>query len=173
VKRLYRLGLTAIAVAVFIAATDRCKAETPCPWLNAATAGGFLGGEVKATVPSFTTVGDATCEFTRSADGSSSMLRIAVHTMTNLKREFSGYLAECGGNATPLRGIGNEAVQCIPASGAAKGDELIIGRVRDRAFIITIKADWIKDPPSTPAKTRNPISDESENLAEQVAGALF
>ncbi len=101
------------------------------------------------------------------------MLRIAVHTMTNLKQEFPVYLAECGGNATHLKGIGNEAVQCIPVSGAAKGDALIIGRVRDRAFVITIKADWIKDPPSTPTKTRNPISDESENLAEQVAGALF
>ncbi len=173
-KRHYRLGLATMAVAFFVAATGPCKAETPCPWMNAATAGGFLGGEVKATVPSFTTLGDATCEFTRTAAATSSMLRIEVHTMTHPKLDFSAYLAQCGGNATtPLRGIGNEAVQCIPVSGAAKGDELIIGRVRDRAFVITVKADWIKDPPSTPTKTRNPISDEAENLAEQVAGALF
>ena len=93
--------------------------------------------------------------------------------MAHTGSEYSTYLAQCGGSANSLRGIGNEAVQCIPLSGAAKGDELIIGRVRDRAFVITIKADWIKSSPTSPTRTRNHISDASENLAEQVAGALF
>ena len=64
-------------------------------------------------------------------------------------------------------------MECIPGIGAARGEELIIGRVRERAFIITIKADWIRSPRTSPTKTRNPISDDSENLAEQVAGSLF
>ena len=58
-------------------------------------------------------------------------------------------------------------------SGETRGEELIIGRVRNRAFIITIKAQWITQPPTSPTKTRNPISDDSENIAEQVAGSMF
>jgi hypothetical protein len=151
-----------------------CHAEAQCPWMNAATAGGFLGGEVKASVSAVTVDGDATCEFTRGAkSNTASMLRIAVHTMAHTPQEFPAYLALCGTGAVALKGIGNQAVHCIPSSGASKGEELIVGRVRDRTFVITINAAWIKQPPTSPTKTRNPISDDSENLAEQVAGSMF
>jgi hypothetical protein len=96
------------------------------------------------------------------------MLRIAVHTMPDISKEFPGYLAQCGAKAVSLKGIGNLAVQCLN-----KGEEVIVGRVRERAFVITIKADWISSPPTSPTKTRNPISDDSENIAEQVAGSMF
>jgi hypothetical protein len=142
--------------------------------MNAATAGGFLGGEVQASIVGVTPDGDATCEFTRRVgSGVASMLRIAVHTMAHTQQEFPGYLALCGEGAVPLKGIGNLAVHCVSSAGEDKGDELIVGRVRERAFIITIKADWIAQPPTSPTKTRNPISDDSENIAEQVAGSLF
>lgn len=137
--------------------------------MNAATAAGFLGGDVESTVTGVTVDGDATCDFTRGG----SLLRIAVHTMPHLAQEYPGFLAQCGAGPTALKGIGNQAVRCIPTSGKSKGEELIVGRVRDRAFIITIKADWITSPPTSPTKTRNPISDDSENIAEQVAGSMF
>jgi len=155
---------------LFVGNTTACRAEPQCPWMNAATAGGFLGGEAKSAVTGVTVDGDASCSF---SVGSGSMLQIAVHTMARTPQEFPSYLALCGAGALPLKGIGNEAVQCMPKAGANKGDELIVGRVRDRAFVITIKAEWIKQPPSTPTKTRNPISDDSENIAEQVAGSMF
>jgi hypothetical protein len=165
-KRIYWL----LAVTVFFAArSTSCLAQTQCPWMNAATAGGFLGGEVQSSVTGVTVDGDATCEFTRAH----SLLRIAVHTMPHIAQAYPGYLALCGSGAIALKGIGNQAVQCVLNSGASKGQELIVARVRERAFIITIKAEWATQPPTTPTKTRNPISDDSENIAEQVAGSLF
>jgi len=161
-------------IAIFAAHSGSCLAQARCSWLNAATAGGFLGGDVQMAVAGQTPAGDATCEFTRSANpGTASMLRIAVHTMADTRKEFPGYLALCGTGAVALKGIGNEAVQCIPKSGSSAGQEIIVGRVRDRAFVITIKAEWINHPPTSPTKTRNPISDDSENIAEQVAGTMF
>jgi hypothetical protein len=138
--------------------------------MNAATAGGFLGGEARSVVSGVTADGDATCEFSA---GAAAMLRIAVHTMAQTRQEFPGYLALCGPSASALKAIGNEAVECIPTSGESKGEELIVGRVRNRAFVIAIRSDWVARPPSSPTKTRNPISDNSENIAEQVAGAMF
>ena len=171
-KRVHRLLLTVLVILSAHAAA--CLAEAQCPWMNAATAGGFLGGEVQTTVTAVTDDGDATCQFARQvSSGANAMLRIAVHTMPQASQDYTGYLALCGAGAVPLKGIGNEAVQCIPRSGASKGEELIVGRVRDRAFIITIKSQWINEPPSSPTKTRNPISDDSENIAEQVAGSMF
>jgi len=170
-----RFSLLLLALtALLLSSPSVCRAEAQCPWMNAATAGGFLGGEVQMTVTAVTDDGDATCQFARQvSSGANAMLRIAVHTMPQASQDYTGYLALCGAGAIPLKGIGNEAVQCIPRSGASKGEELIVGRVRDRAFIITIKAEWIAQPPSSPTKTRNPISDDSENIAEQVAGSMF
>ncbi len=153
-----------MAVTILFASSAPCFGQTQCPWMNAATAGGFLGGEVQMAVTGFTADGDATCQFTRAGN----MLRIAVHTMPDVSKEFPGYLAQCGAKAVSLKGIGNLAVQCLN-----KGEEVIVGRVRERAFVITIKADWISSPPTSPTKTRNPISDDSENIAEQVAGSMF
>ena len=149
---------------LFAASSVPSFAQTQCPWMNAATAGGFLGGDVQMAVTGFTANGDATCQFTRAGN----MLRIAVHTMPDISKEFPGYLAQCGSKAVSLKGIGNLAVQCLN-----KGEEVIVGRVRERAFVITIKAEWAGNPPSTPTKTRNPISDDSENIAEQVTGSMF
>ncbi len=146
-----------------------CRAEPQCPWMNSATAGGFLGGEVETAVTNVTVDGDATCQFTRAE----SLLRIAVHTMTHVAQDYAGYLLQCGAGGVALRGIGNQAVQCVPSAGNDKGQQLIVGRVRERAFVITIKAEWIKQPPTSQTKTRNLISDESENIAEQVAGSMF
>jgi len=164
------LWLLLVLAALCFGNSGLCLAEPQCPWMNAATAGGFLGGEAKAAVTGVTVEGDATCAF---KVGTGSMLRIAVHTMTHTPEEFPRYLALCGGGSASLKGIGNEASQCMPKAGESKGEELIVGRVRDRVFVISIKADWITQPPSNPTKTRNPISDDSENIAEQVAGSMF
>jgi hypothetical protein len=170
VKRAHWLLLALFAMACAVPAA--CPAQAVCPWMNAATAGGFLGGDVDAAVTGVTPDGDATCDFKLGA-ASGSTLRIAVHTMAHTQQEFPGYLAQCASGAVALKGIGNEAVRCLAGSGASKGSELIIGRVRERVFVITIRAEWIGRPPTSPTKTRNPMSDDSENVAEQVAGSLF
>jgi len=169
VRPAHWLLLTLLAICAIPSA---CPAQTVCPWMNAATASGFLGGDVGAAVIGVTPDGDATCDFKLGA-ASGSLLRIAVHTMAHTQQEFPGYLAQCASGAVALKGIGNEAVRCLASSGVNKGNELIIGRVRERVFVITIKAEWIGRPPTSPTKTRNPMSDDSENVAEQVAGSLF
>lgn len=162
---LFLLALTTLSAA----SSASCFAQASCPWMNAATAGGFLGGEVRTIVSGVNVEGDSTCEFTHG----DSMLRIAIHTMSHAPQDYAGYLALCGSTAVALTGIGNQAVRCVEDSGTNKGEELIVGRVRERAFVIAIKAGWITRSPTSPTKTRNPISDDSENIAEQVAGAMF
>jgi hypothetical protein len=143
------------------------RAEEACPWLNAATAGGVLGGEAQMSVTPLTAQGDTTCEFTRKQDARTSMLRIVVHTMTVPSKEYATYLAQCNGASVPLKGIGNEAIQCVSNNAADKGQEQVIGRVRDRAFVLSIRAS------STKGTGKGGLSDETRNVAEQVAGALF
>jgi len=157
----------AVTVGTF-ATTSRCLAEVQCPWLNAATAAGVLGGEVQANVAALTPQGDTTCEFKRT-EHSGFALTIAVHTMALPSKDFATYLARCSGTAVSLKGIGNEAVQCVPSSGSSDGGEQIIGRIRDRAFVIDLKRSSTRRPTSS----ANSLSEEARNVAEQVAGALF
>ena len=166
-----RVPLLLLVSAIFLMAPPATSfAQAQCPWMNSATASGFLGGEVRTSVADVTEDGDATCEFIRDAN---SMLRIAVHTMPRITQDYPSYLAQCGASTIALKGIGNQAIQCLSNAGGTKGEELIIGRVRNRAFVIAIRANWIMEPPTSPTKTRNPISDDSENIAEQVAGSMF
>jgi hypothetical protein len=81
-------------------------------------------------------------------------------------KTFATYLAQCNGTSLPLTAIGNEAFQCVSRN-STDGEEKVIGRVRDRAFVLTINASLTKQS----AKTG--LSPETRNVAEQVAGALF
>jgi hypothetical protein len=84
-------------------------------------------------------------------------------------KDFATYLARCGGTTISLKGIGNEAVQCVPSNGSGNGGEQIIGRVRDRAFVIDLK----RSSTMQTAPSARGLSEEARNVAEQVAGALF
>jgi hypothetical protein len=147
----------------------RGLAEVQCPWLNSATAAGVLGGEVQANVSALTPQGDTTCEFKRTEHSAVFALTIAVHTMALPWKDFATYLARCSGTKASLKAIGNEAVQCVPSNGAGDGGEQIIGRVRDRAFVIDLKRSSTRQPTSSASG----LSEEARNVAEQVAGALF
>jgi hypothetical protein len=189
-----KASFPAILAAAFVAwfflpATSHAQAK--CPWLNAATAAGVLGGDVLMNVKIATDQVDgkgsgaakypdqvradrfdASCTFTHRADSGESTLRIIVKTMTDPATDFPLLLASCPGHAVPLKGIGNEAIYCaIGSSGHAgnSGLEQVIARVRDRTFVLTIHRE---------AKMHNvadsaDLSDETRNVAEQVAGSLF
>jgi len=141
-----------------------CRAEQ-CPWLNAATAGGFLGGEVTMSVTPLAPNGDATCEFALTQTAVASNLRIAVHTMSRPSQEYSAFVAQCDGARKSLQTIGNEAMYC--AAKGTPGKEQIIGRVRDRVFLMTITTAGPR------RRDGSGPSDEAVNLAQQIAGALF
>lgn len=127
-----------------------------CPWLNTATAAGVLGGPVNARI-SRANKGpdDANCDFIRREGSLEYGLRIEV-----------GSVGKCRGNATPLRAIGNEAVACSYEGKNGQLAEQVIGRVRDRAFLIRTSTN-------DRSVRSSVLRDKARKVAEQVAGTLF
>lgn len=72
--------------------------------------------------------------------------------MSDPKKEFARYVKRCGRKADPIKGLGNEAFACSNGT--------IVGRVRDAAFEIRVKAP-------------NDAEEVARKAADQVAGALF
>jgi hypothetical protein len=151
------------------------KQAESCPWLNAATAGGVLGGEVSMSVTHTPadqadqpngSPGDATCEFKLThATGS---LKIAVHTMQAHAKEFPAYLAKCGATPRKLVGVGNEAVACSLPNGSAGTTEQVVSRIRQRVFILS----WSM-PADESGSSKEAVRDKLQNAAEQIAGSMF
>lgn len=146
-----------------------CRAEEGhCAWLNDATASGVLNGPV--TLDLETAPGDQTiCVFTdpRTAKDYSA-LRIMVQPLTDVTKAVASHESLCTSPATALKAIGNEAVSCSADVGYSRGEQ-VIGRVRDRLFIVTVSSTMAHDP----SMTRQLLKDKTRMIAEQVAGALF
>jgi len=137
-------------------------AAAACPWLNAATAGGILGGPAAMTVTPSRTSGDATCSFIRQNGSRTFELRIEVETMRSPAADFGAYKARCHIASVPLKAIGNEAFACSDGARA----EQVIGRVREHAFVVRIS---VNDGPAQADTFR----EKARQVAEQVAGILF
>jgi len=154
---------------LLLIASVSCRAEN-CPWINAATAGGALGGTVTAKLV-HTSREDVTCEFRLGRGNDVAILEIAVHTMGSPAQDFQSYRSTCSSAATPLRGIGNEATECTSIDQRGTTTEQIVARVRDRAFILK----WTFPPAGDSIRvlSRDELQDTIRNLAEQVAGSLF
>ncbi|HUB77281.1 MAG TPA: hypothetical protein VMB03_00725 [Bryobacteraceae bacterium] len=131
---------------VFLSAI--ASAEARCPWLNAATAGGVLGGSVEMSVTA------TSCEFTRSG----ALLRIEVASA-------SAKAAHCGAGAEALRGIGNQAFECAYQGQPGWTGQQVVGRVRDQAFVVRIAA--------ADRGMAKSLRENVRKVAEQVAGILF
>ena len=116
-----------------------------CSWMNTETAAGILGGAVNVT---------GACQFKR--------IDLPVYTL----RIQVGNLHKCGPGATPLKGIGNEAVACSKEGANGERLEFVVGRVREQTFEIRIAT---KDRSATPAS----LLEKARLAAEQVCGNLF
>ena len=139
-----------------------CVAAETCPWLNPATAGGVLGGAVTSViVKRAAAADDASCDFVRHEGSLALDLRIEVETMRSPTKDFASYAARCHSPAVPLKAIGNEALAC-----SDEGAEQIVGRVRDRAFLVRIST-------SDRSAQQSALRDKARKVAEQVAGILF
>jgi hypothetical protein len=163
------LSQTFLILGLILIAAVNCYAEN-CPWLNAATAGGALGGTVSANLV-HTSSEDVTCEFTLKRNSDVATLSIAVHTMTTPAQEFLNFRNTCNTATTTLRGIGNEAIECSSAAPQGPATETIVARVRERAFVLRWTFPAAAD--SIPAISRDELQDKIRNLAEQIAGSLF
>jgi hypothetical protein len=139
-----------------------------CAWLNAATASGFLNGPVTLDVRAASD-DQGTCVFTdqKTAKGSAT-LRIMVEPLKEVAHAVASHESSCTSASVPIKGIGNEAVSCSADVGYSRGEQ-VIGRVRDRLFIVTVSSTIAKDP----AMTRPLLQQKARDIAEQIAGVLF
>jgi hypothetical protein len=143
------------------------RAKETCPWLNEATAAGFLDASVTSVVThSEKNKDDANCEFTHGDGSQVIVLRIEVETMSEPTSAFASYKARCGSDAAPLHAIGNEAIVCSLNENKKEISEQVVGRVRDRAFIVKITSNEKSD-------DRDGLRKTASRIAEQVAGILF
>jgi hypothetical protein len=145
-----------------------CHAQTKCPWLNEATARGILSGPVTVTVK-LDDQGAGVCKFSRQQGAAIHELRIFVDLMTDIPKQFPAHLAQCPPKSPALPAIGNEAVTCSIHTKENHYTELVIGRVRNQAFVVSISST-VQDDPSLTQEMRR---EKSNLLAEQIAGILF
>jgi hypothetical protein len=145
-----------------------CHAQTKCPWLNQATASGYLGGDVTLSANVNNQAAGA-CKFTRSPGNLRIQLRISVSILADVPKQFPPYRAQCPPNSAPLNAVGNEAVTCSLKSKEEPNAECVVGRVRNQAFTVCLSSS-APDDPLMPQSSRR----QNANLiAEQVAGILF
>jgi hypothetical protein len=139
-----------------------------CPWLNAATAGGVLGGAVTdVTVKRAQAGDDASCDFVRHEGSLVLELRVETETLGSSAKDFASYAARCRSDVVPLKAIGNEALACSNNEiGDGRLGEQVMGRVRERAFLVRISTN-------DGSAQRSELRDKARKVAEMVAGFLF
>ena len=157
-----------LALALFAPAASHGQAK--CPWLNEATARGILGGPVTVTVT--VKLGDqaaGVCKFSRQQGTAVHELRISVDPMTDIPKQFPTHLEQCPPKSPPLPATGNEAVTCSIHTKENHYTELVVGRVRSQAFVVSVSSTVQDDPSLTQEERR----EKANQIAEQVAGILF
>jgi hypothetical protein len=159
-----------IVAGAFSLMSVPCSAQSTCPWINAATASGVLGGSSTMEVNN-TGASTGVCVFRFQDQAQNNTLRISVikaERPENAGKEMMPFESKCTASGLPLKGVGNEAILC--ASDTAKWNgELVVGRVRDNIFTVVIN-DATGD---NPAATKDDLEDKAQEIAKMVAGILF
>jgi len=154
-------ALLLVSVAVLLPA--KLSAAPKCPWLTKGSAETALGGSVSATVQ-VSGSGEGTCTFTRedaaTKDDFKDVLKISVQKTPQ---------STCPAGSPKLMAIGNEAVTCTLHRSPAGSTEMIVSRVRDLHFTVSITSHKQGAQPATQSES----PDALEQVAEQVAGSLF
>jgi hypothetical protein len=161
-----------LTLALFVLLAPRpavCQANVGCPWLNVATASGVLRSSDSETMATLAQGSREVCRFVYHDATASRELRITMEQVQDPSQAMTGYKARCSGNASPLQGIGNEAVACTRDVKGQTDGEQVIGRVRDQVFTVTITTSARNDL----SMSRDALRENTRNIAEQVAGALF
>jgi len=137
----------------------KLSAANTCPWLTEGTAAKALGGGV---VPSaqISDSGEGFCTFSREEGESTIALRVLVQKAAQ---------PSCPASSPKLKGIGNEAVTCTMKRSAEESVEMIVSRVRELHFTVSITIHK-RGPKSTDVELPK---GGLEQVAEQVAGNLF
>jgi hypothetical protein len=91
-----------------------------------------------------------------------------VQPLKDVGKAVASHESLCTSAPVALKAIGNEAVSCSADVGYSRGEQ-VIGRVRDRLFIVTVSSTIAQDP----SATRQLLQEKARTIAEQIAGALF
>jgi hypothetical protein len=146
-------------VAMFLAPAAIASASPMCPFMTQGSAAKLLGGDVALTVDS-TEDRDGSCTFTHQQGALSYTLGIVVHKSAT---------DPCTQHGTPLKAIGNEALECRVDRSPAETIEKVSGRVRDMYFTIDLT---IRGPIKS-AMSVDFQRDAIEQATEQVTGNLY
>jgi hypothetical protein len=153
--------------ALFVAPTSVAAAQAPavCPWLATGTAASVLGGEVSVTAHA-DRIGQGECHFSRQYDGKVHSIDVRVSKVND---------HPCPEGSEKLGALGNEAMQCRRLPAKNEETDILVGRVRDVFFMVSIS-----NVPEVARKSDDPHSPNDpfgasllEKVAEQVAGNLF
>jgi hypothetical protein len=149
------------------------QAEESCPWLDAPTANAALGTTTTGTVTLLDKnqldtdkIGDSICEFTKQRNPLFRQLRIEVRTVADPAQEFITYTAHCSSKPSPVKAVGNEALACALEAKSGQVAEQIIGRLRDRIFVVTLWANesWV---------SHFVLLAKTYSVTDQVSGAMY
>lgn len=162
------LVLAVLLLILFGFATN-CQAKNNCPWINEATAGGLLGGEAVGEFTAASPGQPAVCTFTQTGANFTRTLRITVEVVPDTHARLEIATQACGKNAAPIQAIGNEASLCALDTHNVGLTELVVGRVRDQLFTITLSTTLKDDL----ILTRMALKEKIYTASEQVAGNLF
>ena len=158
----------ALALLMLLApAQGTCQGKAGCPWLNVATASGVLRSSDTGAMATLAGASSAGCSFDYRDATASRLLKITVQRANDYAQAIRDYKARCSVGATPLSGIGNEA--CGTAAKGQTYGQVVIGRVRDQLFTVTVATTARHDP----FMPKEALQEKARNIAEQVAGALF
>lgn len=145
------------AALVMILGASICCAEDACPWMNTATAAGILGGNVTFSFAHASESND---------DGACRFVHNSARLSVDVKAQAAPYRLQCGAHSTPLKAIGNEAVACSVEEKIGMTIEKVVGRVRDRVFVIGISI-------TDHGTSRDTLREKARAAAEVVSGNLF
>ena len=135
---------------------------TNCPWATLGSAAAVLGGDPASIVQlSEKTKGEGSCTFSFADVVSKQTLKVVVGKAAAQN--------PCPAGSTPLTGVGNEAIMCTIRRGSEEVVEMIVSRVRQTPFTVSIS---IRRKGSKNA-TAGHYEDGLKMIAEQVAGNLF
>jgi hypothetical protein len=146
----------------------KAHAANNCPWLNEATASGFLGGDATGA---FTAADGqpSVCTFTNRDAGATRVLQITVEIAAEPHALLTTAARACGADIAPIGAIGNEAMMCSLTERKGELGERVVGRVRNQVFTIVFSSTLKDDP----ILTRDALRVRGYTAAEQVAGNLF
>jgi hypothetical protein len=153
-----------IAVVALSLLSATCYAQSICPWLNIATASGVLGRPANVEVNN-----TGICVFRLQNGAGNEVLRISVIETNNPEspgKEMAPHKISCTSYETQLKAVGNEAVLCAIDTESSRGEQ-VAGRVRNRIFTVAISTGRASE------VTRDFLAEKAEEIAKQVAGALF